>query len=107
MGAPTDVVPEWRRVHAQNPDRALPRGVFGATGPDGEPIATPTDHRMLWHVRDQMLGAIQTPYLRDLFEFLNDYLFATCEHHWRYHEGDGVYPTHRQCLWCNSVEEPN
>ncbi|QRY43152.1 hypothetical protein JVX93_21650 [Mycolicibacterium boenickei] len=100
----TGVVPEWWTTHARNPDRVLPRGVFGATGPDGEPITTPTDHRMLWRIRDDLLGA--PPYLRHVFELLNDYLAANCQHHWRYYEAEiGYMPAHRQCLWCNSVEE--
>ncbi|OMB96482.1 hypothetical protein A5733_11460 [Mycobacterium sp. NS-7484] len=105
----TGVTREWWTTHARNPDRVLPRGVFGSTGPGGEPITTTTDHRMLWHVRDELLGA--PPYLRGVFELLNDYLAANCQHHWRDYptcctpRKDDCFPPHRQCLWCNSVEE--
>lgn len=101
------VVPEWWKVHARNPDRALPGGIFAERGPDGETITTPTDHRMLWHVRDTMLGAALTPYLRELFSFINDYLAATCQHHWKDSAGDDAIAAHCQCLWCNDVEWKN
>ena len=101
----SDVVPEWHAVHERNPERLLPRGIFDRYGPDGEVIETPTDHRMLWYVRDQLLGAASTPYLREVFGFLNDYLGATCRHHWRdYKAEEGYCEAHRQCLWCNDVE---
>ena len=102
---PSDVVQEWRLVHERNPERTLPRGVFDCYGPDGEVIDTPTDHRMLWYVRDSLIGAASTPYLREVFGFLNDYLGATCKHHWRDYEAeDGYCEAHRQCLWCNDVQ---
>lgn len=107
----TGVVPEWWTTHARNPDRVLPGGVFNATGPDGEPITTPTDHRMLWRIRDDLIGAASTPYLREVLSFLSDYLAANCQHHWREYptccepRKPDCYPAHRQCLWCNSVEE--
>jgi hypothetical protein len=101
---PTDVVPEWYPVHARNTERVLPRGIFDCYGPDGEKIDTPTDHRMLWYVRDELLG-VSTPYVREVFQFLNDYLSATCQHHWRSYESEAGYcGAHRQCLWCNDVE---
>ncbi|AKQ06994.1 hypothetical protein PBI_OVECHKIN_92 [Mycobacterium phage Ovechkin] len=99
------VVAEWRHVHGRNPDRVLPGGVFASHGPRGEEIDTPTDHRMLWYVRDQLLGADMKPYVREIFEFLNDYLAATCQHHWlEYEAEEGYCEAHRQCLWCNDVE---
>lgn len=109
MSAPSDsgVVPEWWTTHGRNPDRVLPGGVFNANGPNGEPVPTPTDHRMLWWVRDGLLGAASTLYLRNLFGLLNDYLGANCQHYWQYYAGDDVYPAHRQCVWCHGVEEPN
>lgn len=104
---PSDVVPEWHPVHERKPDRLLPRGIFDRYGPDGEVIETPTDHRMLWHVRDHLLGANQ-PYVREIFESLNDYLGATCQHHWREYgkccdDPECPYQPHHQCLWCNDV----
>lgn len=101
---PSDVVPEWYAVHDRKPERLLPRGIFDQYGPDGEVITTPTDHRMLWHVRDHLLG-VSVPYVREVFEFLNDYLGATCQHHWKSHEAEeGYCDAHRQCLWCHDVE---
>ena len=103
---PSDVVPEWYTVHERNPERLLPRGIFDQYGPGGEKIDTPTDHRMLWHVRDHLLGATMSPYLREVFDFLNDYLAATCQHHWLSRDADpGYCDAHRQCLWCNQIEE--
>lgn len=100
---PSDVVPEWHAVHERNTERLLPRGIFDRYGPDGEVINTPTDHRMLWHVRDHLLS-VSVPYVREIFEFLNDYLAATCQHHWKNYEAEpGYCEAHRQCLWCNDV----
>jgi hypothetical protein len=106
---PTDagVVSEWWAIHAKNPDRVLPKGIFADHDLDGLPIVTSTDHRMLWHMRDYMLGATLTPYLQDLYRFLCDYLNATCQHHWREYwpTAEDYLPPHRQCLWCNGIED--
>lgn len=102
--APKDsgVVPEWWTTHARNPDRALPGGIFASNDFRGDPITTPTDHRMLWKVRDDLIAA--PPYLRATFELLNDYLAANCQHHWVYYKEEAGYcEAHRQCTWCNDV----
>lgn len=105
---PSDVVPEWQPTHDRNPQLLLPRGVFDKYGPHGEIIETPTDHRLLWYVRDNLIGC--PDYLRPTFEVLNDYLAANCQHHWRDYPTcceppkPDCHPPHRQCLWCNSVE---
>lgn len=89
-------------------DGDWPRAVFDPHGPGGEVIDTPTDHRMLWWVRDHLSGA--PAYLRPTFEVLNDYLRGNCQHHWREYpecctpRKDDCEPPHRQCLWCNTVE---
>lgn len=94
-----------------NIDGDRPRAVFDPNGPDGEPIPTPTEHRLLWWIRDNLIGC--PDYLRPTFEVLNDYLAANCQHHWRNYptccepRKDDCYPPHRQCLWCNSVEWTN
>lgn len=98
----TDVVDEWWKVHDHNPDTPTPGGIFNKYGPRGEIIDTTTDHRMLWHIRDELLGA--PPYLREAFELLNSYLAATCQHHWGEYPAEPGIDAFRQCLWCNSVE---
>lgn len=94
----TDVVDEWWKVHDRAPHLLLPGGVFNKYGPTCEDIDTPTDHRMLWWVRDQLLGVKRTPAVGEIFDLLNSYLGATCQHHWSDHQD------HRQCLWCNDVQ---
>lgn len=85
-----------------------PRAVFDPNGPGGEPIETPTDHRLLWWLRHELLGA--PDYMRGAFDVLNEYLKNNCQHHWREYPEcctppiDDCYPPHRQCLWCNDVE---
>ncbi|SLH41780.1 hypothetical protein [Mycobacteroides abscessus] len=87
----------------------FPRSVFDPCGPDGEVIATPVEHRLLWWLRDQLTGAPQ--YLRETFEVLNAYLKDNCQHHWRESREccvppkDDCWPPHRQCLWCKTVED--
>lgn len=103
-----EMVAEWWTTHAQNPDRIPVGGIFDATDPSGAPIATPTDHRMLWHLRDSLLCAKKTPHITAVYELLCDYLNANCQHHWRYYEccignPECPYPPHWQCLWCHSV----
>jgi hypothetical protein len=100
---------DWREV--------FPRGVLDPYGLDGEPIFTPTDRRLLWHVEGALAVLATTPALRDLRLALYRYLCDTCEHHWRDYAAeaggwrhpdtgealDGI-PAHRQCLWCSEVE---
>lgn len=95
----------------------FPRSVLDQYGPDGEPIFTPTDRRLLWHIENTL--AIHAPLrnegLQSLSRTLREYLNATCEHHWRdYEASESLHPdtgevmdripAHRQCLWCNDVE---
>lgn len=88
-----------------------PRQVFDPNGPGGEPIETPTDHRMLWHIHDRMATMAQHDRLRELYTFLGEYLRENCQHHWRDYPTcceppkPDCYPPHRQCLWCNNVED--
>jgi hypothetical protein len=100
----SETVTDWREF--------FPRGVLDPFGPSDEPIFTPTDRRMLWHLQYEMPSAGP---LGDLRLALYRYLCETCEHHWNEcgedvarHPDTGevldVLPAHRQCLWCNEVE---
>lgn len=91
----------------------FPRGVLDPCGPDGEPVFTPTDRRMLWHLEGVLSAAAGGG--GDLRLALYRYLCETCEHHWRdyevsewRHPDTGVVmdriPAHKQCLWCSEVE---
>lgn len=84
----------------------MPRGVLDPQCPRGEPVETPTDRRMLWHVEGILAVCATTDYLRDIARDLSQYLHETCEHHWHEfeYEGESDIPAHRQCLWCNEVE---
>jgi hypothetical protein len=97
----------WREV--------FPRGVLDPYGPDGEPVFTPVDRRLLWHVESSLSVLATTAALHELRLAVYRYLCDTCEHHWRdypaseaRHPGTGevedVIPAHRQCLWCSDVE---
>lgn len=93
----------------------MPRGVTDPLGPRGEPIATPADRRLLWHIESML--AVRAPAGSDLAALARDlraYLNETCEHHWLEYaesrwehpdatEADAI-PPHRQCLWCHDVE---
>jgi hypothetical protein len=94
----------WREV--------FPRGVLDPFGPSDEPVFTPTDRRLLWHIQYELPS---TGYLGRLRLALYRYLCETCEHHWRdyaasedRHPDTGELldriPAHRQCLWCSEVE---
>lgn len=94
----------------------MPRSVLDPCGPRGEPITTPTDRRMLWHLENVL--AVSVAYDSELGQLARDlrrYLTETCEHHWldydesRWQHPDtgevqDVIPVHRQCLWCHDVE---
>lgn len=96
MSATTWRLPDWRE--------RFPRGVLDPTDLDGVPIATPTDHRLLWHIESALPGAPNGSQLDRLRQELRSYLNDTCQHHWRPYAGDEVIPAHTQCLWCCSVE---
>ena len=94
---------------------AFPRGVLDPFGPDGEPIFTSTDRRLLWHMENFLAVHATTEALHDLRLQLYRYLCETCEHHWREYEVsewrhpdtgvvEDAIPAHRQCLWCSRVE---
>jgi hypothetical protein len=85
------------------PGYQFPRGVLDPTDPDGVPIATPTDHRLLWHI-ERSISAPMGSDLELLCKELRRYLNATCQHHWRPYSGDDQIPAHMQCLWCCDVE---
>ena len=83
----------------------FPRGVQDPSGPDGEPITTPTDRRLLWFLESELAIFGTTDHHRDLTAALRSYLNETCVHHWpRTFQGDETVPAHRQCLWCNHVD---
>jgi hypothetical protein len=93
----------------------FPRGVLDPYGPSGEPVFTPTDRRMLWHIEGVLSVSATSDALRELRLALYRYLCETCEHHWREsaasewrHPDTGELmdriPAHRQCLWCSEVE---
>lgn len=84
--------------------RLFPRGVGDPWCPNGGRIATPTDHRLLWHLEnilavDAPIGSRMEDVRRDLRLYLN----TRCDHHWHRYEGDEDTPAHWQCLWCNDV----
>jgi hypothetical protein len=81
-----------------------PRGVVDPLDPDGTPIVTPTDRRLLWHIEGVLAVAATNDRLRRLGSNIRQYLNETCEHHWKTYEGDEVIDAHRQCLWCHAVE---
>lgn len=91
----------------------FPRGVLDPFGPHGEPVFTPTDRRMLWHIESAL--SVGPHGGGDLRLALYRYLCDTCEHHWNESAEDvarhpdtgevlDVLPAHRQCLWCREVE---
>lgn len=82
----------------------MPRGVLDPHCPHGEPVATPTDRRMLWHLEGLIAVAATSDMLRQAATDLRAYLDETCEHHWHDYEGDDVIPAHRQCLWCDTAQ---
>jgi hypothetical protein len=101
--------PTWREI--------FPHGVLDPYGPDGEPVFTPTDRRLLWHVESSLAVLATTPALHDLRLAVYRYLCETCEHHWRDYGAEAgewrhpdtgevmdSIPAHRQCLWCSEVE---
>jgi len=83
-----------------------PRGVVDPACPSGHRIETPTDHRLLWHLENEISAYATTEVDHQLARRLREYLNATCQHHWHYSEADEDYPAHRQCLWCNVVQQP-
>jgi hypothetical protein len=84
----------------------MPRGVLDPRCPHGEPVTTPADRRMLWHLEGLIAVAATSDMLRQAAIDLRAYLDETCEHHWHDYEGDDVIPAHRQCLWCDLAEPP-
>jgi hypothetical protein len=82
----------------------MPRGVLDPYGPHGEPIFTPTDRRMLWHLEGALTVAATNDTLRQLATDLRAYLNETCQHHWTDYDPETGIPAHRQCLWCCGVE---
>lgn len=107
--APSIRTGTWRDV--------FPRSVLDPFGPDGEPIFTSTDRRLLWHIEETLgvYAPIRNDGLQVLHRALRSYLNGTCEHHWRDYEVsewrhpdtgevEDQIPAHRQCLWCNEVE---
>jgi hypothetical protein len=83
----------------------FPRGVRDPLGPDGEPITTPTDRRLLWHIEGALSVLATSDHIRELQNALVAYLHETCQHEWRATWcGDDAFPPHRQCLWCCHVD---
>jgi hypothetical protein len=98
---------EWREH--------FPRGVLDPFGPSGEPVFTPTDRRLLWHIEGVLAVSAANETVHSLRLALYRYLCETCEHHWRESGEDvarhpdtgevqSVIPAHRQCLWCSEIE---
>jgi hypothetical protein len=82
-----------------------PNALLSPTDSGGNAIATPQDHRWLWHLEGELsLRAPLGSPLDFLRRRLRSYLNETCQHHWTDSEGDEVIPAHRQCLWCCDVE---
>lgn len=82
----------------------FPRGVSDPFCPDGCPITTPTDHRLLWHL--ECVLAVDAPTgsrLDEVRQSLRRYLNQTCQHHWHHSNAEGDIDAHWQCLWCNDV----
>lgn len=90
----TQVSADWRDY--------FPRGVQDPNGPDGEPIPTPTDHRLLWDIEGELSVLATTPTLHRLQQALRSYLNENCQHYWRDGHGYDGEPL-RQCLWCSDV----
>ena len=90
-------------VHEIDYRQHLPRGVLDPFGPEGEPVDTPTDRRLLWHVLSSLDVLATTDYLRDLATVVRRYLYDTCEHHWTQGTDYDDQPL-RQCLWCNDTQ---
>lgn len=83
------------------------RGVVDPFCPDEHVITESTDRRLLWHIEGFLAVSGTNDAQRDLGVSLRRYLAVTCEHHWHDWQGDDLYPAHRQCLWCNVVEDPD
>lgn len=84
-------------------DRA-PAMLRAPEGPDGEQCPTPMDRRWLWRLEGFLAVSGTTGAHQAMSRDLREYLFETCEHHWRDYEADEEFAAHRQCLWCNDVE---
>jgi hypothetical protein len=87
----------------------MPRSVVDPFDAHDQPVFTPTDRRMLWHIESTL--AVFAPVgsrLARLAGDLRSYLNATCEHHWHEYQPDPAnendVPAHRQCMWCHDIE---
>lgn len=90
-------------VHTTDWREHVGRAVLDPNGPDGAPLATPIDRRMLWHLESRLSVLLTTDYQRDVLTVLLAYLRDTCEHHWQESTDYDDNPL-RQCLWCNATE---
>jgi hypothetical protein len=81
----------------------MPRSVLDPWDSQGQPVFTPADRRMLWHVEGVLAVAATTDYLRDLVRDLAAYLRETCEHHWIDLPADDCCPAMRMCTWCHET----
>jgi hypothetical protein len=91
-------------LHDVNWREYFPRGVQDPNGPDGEPLTTPTDRRLLWHIEGALAVLATTDYQRELHLALYRYLCETCEHHYRASPADEDFGAMAHCLWCNDVQ---
>ncbi|SDP61090.1 hypothetical protein SAMN04487905_10644 [Actinopolyspora xinjiangensis] len=81
------------------------RSITDPTDPNGRPIETPTDRRWLWRIETDLAVSATTDSQRRLAHLLREYLDETCEHHYLDYDADEAWDAHRQCLWCNHIEE--
>lgn len=87
----------------------FPRGVVDPHGPNGEPVPTPTDHRLLWALEGQLAVRANNEGLHELAAALRSYLNENCQHWYRESACCGpptptCTPPHRQCMWCKDVQ---
>jgi hypothetical protein len=82
----------------------LPRSVLDPWDSQGQPVFTPADRRMLWHIEGVLAVTATNDTLREVARDLRDYLVETCDHHWIALSADDCCPAMRQCTWCSYTE---
>ena len=82
---------------------SMPRGVLDPYDSQDQPVFTPTDRRLLWHLENALAVAATSDGLRQLAVGLREYLTETCEHHWMHLPADDCCPAMRQCIWCHET----
>jgi hypothetical protein len=83
----------------------LPRSVLDPWDSQDQPVFTPADRRMLWHLENVVAVSATNDTLREADRDLRGYLDETCEHHWIALSADECCPAMRQCTWCHRTED--